>query len=303
MDGFRLFPVEAAAGAVKVDTIYFALIGLATVIVLLVTALIVVFSIRYRRSATAERHRLPKWFSREIEIGWTVATLFVFLFIFWWAGAQNLSALTPPRNSLQIHVVAKQWMWKVEHANGVREIDELHVPAGRVVLIDMNSQDVIHSFYVPAFRIKRDVVPGRTEEIWFKPTVPGRYKLLCAEFCGTEHSHMTGQVVVMTPQGFARWSARAPNATDLVQGGALLFRAYGCSGCHNEGGTVRAPDLHGVFGSPVPLSDGRTITADARYIRTRSCSRFRMSRRATSRSCRVSGTTSVMTSWRSSWPT
>lgn len=266
MDNFRLFPVEAAAGAVQVDRIYFALLGLATIIVLLVTALIVVFSIRYRRSAEASRHRLPKWLSREIEIGWTVATLFVFLFIFWWAGAQNLAALTPPDNPFRIHVVAKQWMWKAEHADGIREIDALHVPVGRKVLIDLNSQDVIHSFYVPAFRIKRDVVPGRTERLWFTPTVPGEYKLLCAEFCGTQHSHMTGRIVAMKPEDYTRWAATTPKADDLVAGGARLFRAYGCSGCH-EGGPVRAPDLHGVFGSPVPLSDGRVVSADARYIR------------------------------------
>lgn len=263
----NFFPVEASTGAVAVDKLFFFLIAVAGTIVLLVGGLIVGFSWRYRRSAQNERPPLPEWLSRDIEIGWTVATFFAFLFIFWWAASLKLATLDQPKHAVRIHVIAKQWMWKAEHGNGIREINELHVPVGRNILVSLNSQDVIHSFYVPAFRVKRDVVPGYTEQIWFKPDRPGRYELLCAEFCGTGHSRMRGDVIVMSAQDYAAWTKSAPNRDNLVREGADLFRSYGCAGCHQGAEPGKAPGLAGLYNSTVHLADGRTVTADDSYIR------------------------------------
>jgi cytochrome c oxidase subunit 2 len=168
---------------------------------------------------------------------------------------------------MEIHVVAKQWMWKTQHPGGAREIDALHVPVNRSIRLLMNSEDVIHSFYVPAFRIKQDVVPGATEQLLFKAVKTGTYRLTCAEYCGTRHSEMTGKIVVMEPQDFAKWLAEQPEGDALAERGAALYTRLGCSGCHEQTGTIRAPDLHGIYGKPVPLSDGRVVTADDAYIR------------------------------------
>jgi cytochrome c oxidase subunit 2 len=168
---------------------------------------------------------------------------------------------------MQIFIVGKQWMWKAQHPGGQREINELHVPAGQNVRLVLASQDVIHSFFVPALRIKQDVVPGRYETMWFRAETPGRYHLFCAEYCGTDHAHMGGWVTVMNPRDYGNWLQGQGGQTSLADQGQQLYRRYGCSGCHEPGGTVRAPPLEGVFGSPVPLSDGSVTIADEKYIR------------------------------------
>ena len=210
---------------------------------------------------------MPHFMRNEFEIGWTAATLFLFLFIFWWAASAQLYALTPPKHAMQIHVVAKQWMWKVQQPSGIREIDEMHVPLGREILLDMTSEDVIHSFFVPALRIKQDVLPDRVTHLWFTPDKIGTYGLLCAEYCGTGHSRMTGKFIVMNAQDYARWAAVQPQTTGLAQEGEALFRQLGCSGCHAVQSSVHAPDLHGVFNHKVHLSDGRIVLADEQYLR------------------------------------
>src|SRR5581483_5283829 len=172
-----------------------------------------------------------------------------------------------PPDAMEVFVVAKQWMWKLQHPGGQREIDELHVPRGRAVKLVMTSQDVIHSFYVPAFRLKQDVLPGRYTEMWFVATTAGRFHLFCAEYCGTDHAHMGGDVVVMEPAAFDQWLNEHRGAADMATRGEMLFRQYGCSGCHGQNATVHAPNLAGIFGKPVPLSDGTTVIADERYIR------------------------------------
>lgn len=168
---------------------------------------------------------------------------------------------------MEIHVTAKQWMWKAAHAGGARELESLHIPVGQPVLLYLDSQDVIHSFFVPAFRLKQDVVPGRTTTLWFEATNPGTYQLLCAEFCGTGHSAMTGEIVAMEPADFARWLDNRADGAGLAAAGRNLFTTVGCSGCHAEGSAVRAPSLAGLFGRQVPLADGRSATADAAYVR------------------------------------
>jgi cytochrome c oxidase subunit 2 len=267
MGQFSLWPQVASTQATKVDFIFILLLILSGGIILLVAGLLLGFSIRYRRGSSAPRGKLPEFMRRDIEIGWTSATLFLALFLFWWAATVELSAMQPPTNALEIHVLAKQWMWKSRHPSGAREIDELHVPVGEPVRLLMTSQDVIHSFFVPAFRMKQDVLPGRLTQTWFQATKIGEYHLFCAEFCGTEHSVMRGRIVVMKPEDYAVWTQAQPEADNLAREGARLFVSLGCSGCHTAGSRVHAPGLSGVYGRQVHLSDGRTVTADEAYLR------------------------------------
>jgi cytochrome c oxidase subunit 2 len=258
---------EASTHAERVDHIFYGLLLLSGATMLVVFAFVVVLAIRYRRGSAATRGPLPEIVSREFEIGWTSATLFLFAFLFWWATSADLKGLAAPADALEIHVVAKQWMWKTQQPNGAREIDALHIPAGKPVRLVMISQDVIHSFFVPAFRVKQDVVPGRNTEIWFQATKTGVFPLLCAEYCGTDHSMMRGRIEVMRPDDYADWLSHQPEGDDLAHFGAKLFVANGCSGCHAEASKVHAPKLSGLYGRIVPLSDGRKVKADDGYIR------------------------------------
>jgi cytochrome c oxidase subunit II len=267
MNTIVLMPRSASTLAPKTDALYFALSGISIAVVLLVFALIVIFSARYHRGSAAPRGALPAALQHEVEIGWTTATLFAFLLFFWWAGANQITALLPPRSAMEIHVVAKQWMWKVQHPNGIREVDMLHVPVGEPVRLVMTSEDVIHSFAVPDFRIKSDILPGRYVEAWFEPTEIGAYRLYCTQFCGTAHSAMTGSIVVMSKQDFAAWLASRPAPGDLGGQGRALFVSLGCAGCHTPGGPVHAPDFDGLFGHRVPLASGRFVLVDDAWIR------------------------------------
>ena len=258
---------EASTHAVRVDHIFYGLLVLSGLTMLVVFGLIIVLAVRYRRGSSAKRGPLPEIVSREFEIGWTSATLFLFAFLFWWAASADLSSLSAPANALEMHVVAKQWMWKTQHSNGAREINALHVPVDRPVRLMMTSQDVIHSFYVPAFRVKQDVLPGRDTEIWFRATKTGVFALLCAEYCGTDHSMMRGRIVVMRQDDYADWLSQQPEGDDLAHEGARLFVAQGCSGCHAVTASVHAPKLAGLYGRTVSLSDGRQVKADDGYIR------------------------------------
>jgi cytochrome c oxidase subunit 2 len=260
-------PESASVQAVQTDRIYSLLLAFSVVIVVIVGGLVIVFSIRYRRGSKADRAELPPIMSREFEIGWTSATLFLALFIFWWVSSTQLSALVPPKNAIEIHVVAKQWMWKTQHANGAREINELHVPIDAPVRLVMTSQDVIHSFFVPAFRMKQDVLPGRYTETWFRATKLGSFHLFCAEYCGSEHSRMTGRIVVVSQDEYGSWLTAQPQGDGLAKEGEAIFRARGCSGCHAEASKVHAPKLRGLYGRAVQLADGRTVTADDAYLR------------------------------------
>jgi cytochrome c oxidase subunit II len=261
------FTTQASDYAVHVDRLFYLLSAISGAVVLLVSALIVIFLARYHRGSRAPRGATPEKVDREIEIGWTVATLFTFLFLFWWAASDQLTALSPPKDALEIHVVAKQWMWRIQHPSGAREIDELHVPANTNVRLAMISQDVIHDLYLPALRLKQDVLPDRYTYLWFNANKTGIFHLTCAEFCGTDHSVMAGRLVVVSPADYARWTAAQPEGDDLAHQGAALFHSLGCSGCHAPGSSVRAPDLHGLYGHAVQLSDGRSVTADDAYLR------------------------------------
>ncbi|HET8612259.1 MAG TPA: cytochrome c oxidase subunit II [Sphingomonas sp.] len=259
---------EASSIAGHVDIIFWSLVGLSVIIMGIVGALVLSFAIRYREGTKAYRGPLPEIMSREFEISWTASTLFVALFIFWWAASSQIPQFIIPKKALEIHVVAKQWMWKVQHPDGVREINALHVPLGKSVKLVMTSQDVIHSFGVPAFRIKQDVLPGRYTSTWFKATELGHYHLFCMEYCGTDHSRMLGTIVVMKPADYARWLTTQPHHEDLAGEGARLFTALGCSGCHGPSARVPAPSLVGLYGREVALADGSRVKADEDYLRT-----------------------------------
>ncbi|MGH6681900.1 MAG: cytochrome c oxidase subunit II [Bradyrhizobium sp.] len=260
------WPRTAAVNAVVVNNIYIAELGLGGVIMLTVVAMMLRFCIRYRKGSSASRANLVEktW---HFEIAWTVATLGVFLILFVWGAQIYLWLFQPPRADQEVYVVGKQWMWKVEHPGGQREIDALHVPVNKVIKLVMASEDVIHSFFVPAFRIKHDVVPGTLETIWFKANKTGVFRLECAQFCGLQHATMTGKIVVMTGPDYARWLESQGVHQSLAQQGAALFRAHGCSGCHCTNSTVHAPKLAGLYGTLVHLQDGSVRRADETYLR------------------------------------
>jgi cytochrome c oxidase subunit 2 len=260
-----LMPVAASTIAGRTDALFYSLLGVSAFMAVLLTVLAVVFCVRYRRGSKADR-RNARDHVNGLEWTWTIAPLLAFIGLFLW-GAYDYSALTrPPDDAMPVFVVAKQWVWTLEHANGKREIDELHVPVGKPVRLLMSSQDVIHSLYVPEFRIKQDVVPGRYTSIWFTVTRPGIYHLLCAEFCGTNHASMGGGIIAMPPEQFARWLAQGKSGPDLIDRGYRLFREHGCAGCHDSRSSVHAPDLDNLFGRRVFLQDGRVVIADETYI-------------------------------------
>jgi len=266
MNGTPIWPIEASRYAGRVDFLFGSLLLISVLTMGLVVFLLALFATKYRHSSKAIRDgsTIKTW---RFEVAWTAVTLLVFVGLAVWGADLYLRLYNPPSDALQIFVVGKQWMWKAQHPGGQAEINELHVPAGQDIRLVLASQDVIHSFYVPALRIKQDVVPGRYETMWFRADRPGRYHLFCAEYCGTDHAHMGGWVTVMNPREYADWLRQQGGQQTLAMQGQTLFRRYGCSGCHNPGGTVRAPQLEGVFGSPVPLSDGSVVIADDRYVR------------------------------------
>jgi cytochrome c oxidase subunit II len=261
------FMTAASDYAGQVDRTFWVLVAISGLITLLVASLIAGFSLRYRRGSSAAREPFPERLGRDVEIGWTVATLFLFLFIFWWAASNQLAALDVPGNASEIHVVAKQWMWRVQHPGGAREINEIHVPENQPIRLVMTSEDVIHDLFLPTLRLKQDVLPDRYTYLRFTATKTGVFHLTCAEYCGTDHSVMAGRLVVMTAPDYARWTNAQPEADDLAHQGEALFGSLGCSGCHAPTSSIHAPDLHGIYGRSVPLSDGRMVTADEAYLR------------------------------------
>jgi cytochrome c oxidase subunit II len=257
---------EAATSAPRVDLLIAGLFVVSLAVLGLVFFLLFFYVIRYRHNSPVKRGEIAEKTFR-FEMSWTVATLLIFFGLFIWGSVLYVRLFQPPSNAMKIYVVAKQWMWKVEYPGGQREIDSLHVPMGQPVELVMTSQDVIHDFFVPAFRVKRDVLPGQYETLWFTADRPGTYHLFCSQLCGTGHATMTGSVTVMPGLEYQRWLALQGTSGTLAAEGNQLFIRYGCSGCHNDHGTVRAPSLAGLYGSPVPLSDGTTVIADDRYIR------------------------------------
>ncbi len=263
----------ASSHAVEVDHLFWALFGITVAVLALVFGLMFLYIMKYRAGNGLDRGAIAKktW---TFETAWTVAALLVFFGLFLWGADLYIRLFRPPANALKIYVIAKQWMWKIEHIGGQREINTLHVPVGRPIELVMTSEDVIHDFSVPAFRIKHDVLPDRYETLWFTVIRPGTYHLFCTQFCGLDHSKMVGEIVALPAPQFVAWLAQNGSSGTLAADGKVLFMRFGCSGCHGgqgaggseSGSTVRAPALQGLFGSPVPLSNGSVVTADERYI-------------------------------------
>lgn len=263
-DNFPLWPERASTAAGNVDALFIFLLIVSGLMTLLIFISLLYFAARYRHRKGVSAEQIEG--SIPLEITWSIIPLGVFMVIFAWGAVVYFKSRTPPQDSTEVYVVAKQWMWKIEHAEGQREINELHVPVGRDVKLIMTSQDVIHSFFVPAFRMKQDVVPGRYTVSWFRATKAGTYHLFCTQYCGTQHSGMIGSIVVMEPAQYEAWMSGGSNGP-LSASGEKIFAELGCATCHRNDTQGRGPNLAGVFGKPVQLEDGRMITADENYVR------------------------------------
>jgi cytochrome c oxidase subunit 2 len=260
------FPDQASTVAGDVDLLYLTLVAITAFFTLLIAVLVVVFAIQYRRRSEAERpgHVVEP---KALEIAWIAVPLAIVTVIFFWSAQLYVTINRAPGDAVDVYVVGKRWMWKVQHLTGQREINELHVPVGVPIKLNLTSEDVIHSFFVPAFRIKKDAVPGRYNTVWFEASKPGRYHLFCAEYCGTKHSAMIGWVEVMEPAAFQAWLAGGAAGTSLAAAGQKLFGDLACVTCHKEDSTGRGPTLNGLYGSSVRLASGDSVTADEAYIR------------------------------------
>jgi cytochrome c oxidase subunit 2 len=265
MTNFALFPPEASKIAPQMDALYFFMVLVSLVGLTLVILLVTSFSILYNRN----RHPVAVQIegSTLLEATWTIIPLGLFLIMFVWGALLYFRIYTPPANAMNIYIVGKQWMWKAEHPGGQHEINSLHVPTGRAIQLTIISQDVFHSFSIPAFRVKREAIPGRYSSVWFEPTVPGTYHLFCTQYCGTEHSHMIGEVVVLTPDDYKKWLEGSTSGASLAQNGERLFASLSCTACHNTRPDARGPSLANVYGSRLTLSTGQQITADDAYLR------------------------------------
>ncbi len=263
---FPLMPVQASTISGEVDHLLYFLLAVAVFFIVVIFAAIFYFAIRYRRRSDAELPE-PVHGSVPLEILWSVIPFGLTMVMFTWGASLYFRMNRPPDNAVQIYAVGKQWMWKLQHMEGQREINELHVPVGRPIKLTMTSEDVIHSFYVPAFRVKQDVLPGRYSTIWFQPTKPGKYHLFCAEYCGTKHSGMTGWIYVMEPQEYQAWLGGGAAAGSLADNGQKLFQDLACANCHKLDGTGRGPNLAGQFGRTIQLSSGGTVAFNEDYIR------------------------------------
>jgi cytochrome c oxidase subunit 2 len=264
--GTPLFPESASTMAPRVDALYFFLIGVTVFFSLLIAGLIVYYAIAYhRRSPDAVGVRIHGGLA--LELTWTIVPFLITMVIFVWGASVYFAMASPPAETLNIYVVGKQWMWKFQHLDGQREINELHVPVGRNVKLITTSEDVIHDLFVPAFRVKADVLPGRYVNIWFQATKPGRYHLFCAEYCGTRHSRMTGEVIVMEANEYQEWLSGGGPEGSLASAGEKLFADLACNTCHRPDSAGRGPVLNGLFGKTVTTQDGEMVVVDEAYIR------------------------------------
>lgn len=261
-----MFPENASTISSQVDLVYLYLTLVCAIFAIGVVVAIVYFAIRYRRNPTHTAIQQIEG-SHLLEIAWSVVPLILMMTMFGWGAWLYVHAVTPPKGAMDIYVVGKQWMWKAQHPTGQREINDLHVPVNTPVRLTLTSEDVIHSYYIPAFRMKRDAVPGRYSQAWFEATETGTYHIFCAEFCGTKHSQMIGKVHVLSPEDYANWLAGNLSGDTAEAAGKKLFEANRCNTCHHDQSGARGPNLAGVFGSEVKLKDGSSVVANAEYVR------------------------------------
>jgi len=263
---FQLTLERASTAASSVDHLFYFLLAVSAFFLTLIFALLFYFAIRFRRrhpGQLAEKINEPL----ALEITWIVIPFLITVVMFVWGAKLYSDQSRPPANAEEIFVVGKQWMWKLQHQEGNREINELHIPIGRPIKLVMTSEDVIHDFFVPAFRVKKDVLPGRYTSIWFEANKTGTYHFFCSQYCGTDHARMTGWVTVMEPADYERWLNEGVPRETMVTSGERLFHRLGCSSCHQSADTGRGPALTGIFGKTRVLQDGRTAVADEAYLR------------------------------------
>jgi cytochrome c oxidase subunit 2 len=263
---FPLAPERASSVAGEVDALFLFILGITALFAAGVWIALLFFAIRYRRRSDADRPAEIHG-SLALELTWTLIPLAIMAVMFVWGAKVYFHMNRPPDDAMTVSVVGKRWMWKLQHPTGQREINELHVPRGRAVKLVITSEDTIHSFFVPAFRIKKDAVPGRYNTAWFRATKDGTYHLFCAEYCGTEHSKMIGRVVVMEPEAYETWLAGGPPPESPVAAGEKLFTELNCITCHRPDSAGRGPVLAGIFDRPVKLADGTSAVADEAYVR------------------------------------
>jgi cytochrome c oxidase subunit 2 len=261
-----LFPERASTVARSVDNLFFFLVGITVFFSTLIAVLVVVFAIKYRRTHPAQVGA-PITGSVPLELMWSIVPFGISMVIFAWAANLYFDLYRPPDQALQIYAVGKRWMWKFQHIDGQREINELHVPVGRPVKVTLTSEDVIHDLYFPSFRVKTDVIPGRYMSLWFQATKAGEYRMFCAEYCGTNHSRMIGRVIVMEPAAYQAWLSGGVGEMSMSARGQKAFQDLACHTCHMEDSGGRGPSLRGLFGSQVKLADGTTVVADEAYLR------------------------------------
>ncbi len=263
----QLFPVAASAQASQIDALWWYINIVAIVLTVLIFALIAVFAWKYRRRENIEPTQIEG--STRLELAWSITPFLIMLVMFAWGAQLFFAAQNPPKDAMEVFVTGKQWMWKVQYPNGGSEINALHVPINQPVKLTMASEDVIHSFSIPAFRVRHDVMPGHYNSLWFTATKPGRYHLFCTEYCGMEHSGMVGWVDVLNDRDYANWLAGGGtgSAGSLVEQGRSIFMQNGCSNCHVQNQQGRCPVLVGLYNKPVQLADGRTVVADDAYLR------------------------------------
>jgi cytochrome c oxidase subunit 2 len=266
MQSLPFQPEQASSIARSVDELYFFLTAVTLFFTALIFSVIFYFMIKYRRRSPDERPKAIEG-SFPLEVLWTAIPTLIVAVIFVWGSTLYFRNAEPPKGAMEIFVTGKQWMWKVEHPEGQREINELHVPLGRPVKLTMTSEDVIHDFFVPAFRVKKDVLPGRYTSLWFEATKVGTFHLFCAQYCGAFHAGMIGSIVVQQPDEYERWLAGGAPGESMEQAGEKVYQASGCPTCHLADGTGLGPSLLGVFGHPVKLTTGETVAADDAYMR------------------------------------
>ena len=263
---FPLFPDSASTISPHVDLLYFALVAVCGLVSLLILVLILTFAIKYRRrpgNEVAIEYEPYLW----VEWSWIIIPFFIFMGMFLWGAQVFFRMSRVPDNAMDVYVTGKQWMWRFQHLGGQSEINELHVPVGRPVRLTMASEDVIHSLYFPAFRVKTDVIPSRYSVNWFQATRTGSFNLFCTEYCGTWHSRMIGRVHVLSASDYQTWLSGGAVDMSPAQAGEQLFEQFACNTCHSADSGARGPALDGIFGTMVRLTDGRTVRADENYIR------------------------------------
>jgi cytochrome c oxidase subunit II len=262
---FPLFPPEASSIAPYADAFFLFLMLISVFGTTVVILMVISFSVLYRKEKNPEATQIEG--STLLEATWTLIPLALFMICFVWGALLYFRIYDPPTNAMNIYVVGKQWMWKAEHPGGQHEIDSLHVPVGRAVQLTMISQDVFHSFSIPAFRVKREVIPGRYTTVWFTATQPGTYHLFCTQYCGTLHSEMIGEVTAMTPDDYEAWLAGSTSGSSLAQNGERLFASLGCNACHSGSASARGPNLAEMYGSKVQLQNGSYAQVDDAFLR------------------------------------